>query len=116
MRKTRSYALIAWKGLLVSYFLKYNMRLTQIRRFPERLLSTVQRGTAFEYHALALLTKYMSMSLTRVGGSHDGGVDLIGWWWVPTKDRIATRACVIAYVSRVHSQSYILYQILSTLP
>ncbi|KAH9990993.1 hypothetical protein BJV74DRAFT_772494 [Russula compacta] len=59
------------------------MRLTQIHRFPERLLSTVHRGTAFEYRALALLTQHLSMSLTRVGGSHDGGVDLIGWWWVP---------------------------------
>ena len=68
------------------------MRLTQIRRFPERLLSTVQRGTAFEYRALALLTKHMSMSLTRVGGSYDGGVDLIGWWWVPSENH-TTRAC-----------------------
>jgi hypothetical protein len=71
------------------------MRLTQIHRFPERLLSTVQRGTAFEYRSLALLTKHMSMSLTRVGGSYDGGVDLIGWWWVPssTKNLTTTRAC-----------------------
>lgn len=71
------------------------MRLTQIHRFPERLLSTVQRGTAFEYRSLALLTKHMSMSLTRVGGSNDGGVDLIGWWWVPssTKNLTTTRAC-----------------------
>ena len=68
------------------------MRLTQICRFPERLLSTVQRGTAFEYRALALLTKHMSMSLTRVGGSYDGGVDLIGWWWVPSENH-TTRAC-----------------------
>ncbi|KAI0292882.1 hypothetical protein BC826DRAFT_1091974 [Russula brevipes] len=66
------------------------MRLTQIRRFPERFLSTVHRGTAFEYRALALLTKHMSMSLTRVGGSYDGGVDLIGWWWVPGESPGAT--------------------------
>ena len=70
------------------------MHLTQIRS-----LSTVQRGTAFEYRALALLTKYMSMSLTRVGGSNDGGVDLIGWWWVPSKDHTTTtRACRVLYV------------------
>ncbi|KAH9968202.1 hypothetical protein BC827DRAFT_1122287 [Russula dissimulans] len=62
------------------------MRSTLIRRFSERLISTVHRGTAFENRALALLTKYMSMSLTRVGGSHDGGVDLIGWWWLPDPD------------------------------
>ncbi|KAF8271841.1 hypothetical protein EI94DRAFT_1777240 [Lactarius quietus] len=59
------------------------MRLTQVIRFSEKLLSTVHRGTAFEYRALSLLTEHMSMSLTRVGGSNDGGVDLIGWWWVP---------------------------------
>ena len=72
------------------------MRFSQIHRFPERLLSTVQRGTAFEYRALALLTKHMSMSLTRVGGSYDGGVDLIGWWWVPSSKKnnpTTTRAC-----------------------
>jgi RRG7 (Required for Respiratory Growth 7) protein len=68
------------------------MRLAQIHRFPERFLSTVQRGTAFEYRALALLTKHMSMSLTHVGGSYDGGVDLIGWWWVPRANH-TTRAC-----------------------
>lgn len=59
------------------------MRLTQVIRFPEKLLSNVHRGTAFEKRALSLLTEHMSMSLTRVGGSNDGGVDLIGWWWVP---------------------------------
>ena len=76
------------------------MRLTQIHRFSERLLSNVQRGTAFEHRALELLKKHMSMSLTHVGGSYDGGVDLIGWWWVPTKDYITTRACANAYLSR----------------
>jgi hypothetical protein len=109
------------------------MRLTQIHRFPERLLSTVQRGTAFEYRALALLTKHMSMSLTRVGGSHDGGVDLIGWWWVPSKETLitTTRAwsrmfCSVHWqaTSASRSRAYLHYtlsfflsiQILSTLP
>jgi len=23
------------------------------------------------------------MSMTRTGGKNDGGVDLVGWWWVP---------------------------------
>jgi hypothetical protein len=78
------------------------MRLTQIHRFPERFLSTVQRGTAFEYRALALLTKHMSMSLTRVGGSYDGGVDLIGWWWVPnSKNDLTTTTTTRACVSRI---------------
>jgi Protein of unknown function (DUF2034) len=74
-----------------------SMRLTQIQRFPAQLLSTVQRGTAFEYRALALLTKHLSMSLTRVGGSYDGGIDLSGWWWVPMKkNNLTTRAYVFA--------------------
>ncbi|KAN0127217.1 Protein of unknown function (DUF2034) domain containing protein [Lactarius tabidus] len=59
------------------------MRLTQVVRFSEKILSAVHRGTAFENRALSLLSEHMSMSLTRVGGSNDGGVDLIGWWWVP---------------------------------
>jgi hypothetical protein len=67
------------------------MRLTQVIRFSEKLLSNVHRGTAFENRALSLLTEHMSMSLTRVGGSNDGGVDLIGWWWVPEK----TCACPV---------------------
>jgi hypothetical protein len=70
------------------------MRLTQVIRFSEKLLSTVHRGTAFENRALSLLTEHMSMSLTRVGGSNDGGVDLIGWWWVPRDEEPAiTCAC-----------------------
>jgi hypothetical protein len=106
------------------------MRLTQIHRFPERLLSTVQRGTAFEYRALALLTKHMSMSLTRVGGSYDGGVDLIGWWWVPSKKNLTTtRAWPRMFssvqfssgdlrVARAQERAYppTSFQILSTLP
>src|SRR6266851_1323834 len=68
------------------------MRVTQVHRFSDRLLSTVHRGTAFEYRALALLTKHLSMSLTRVGGSHDGGVDLIGWWWLPCEKNTTTCA------------------------
>ncbi|KAL0570302.1 hypothetical protein V5O48_011666 [Marasmius crinis-equi] len=26
------------------------------------------------------------MTLTRVGGKEDGGIDLLGWWWVPCMD------------------------------
>ncbi|OAX40819.1 hypothetical protein K503DRAFT_573233 [Rhizopogon vinicolor AM-OR11-026] len=46
-------------------------------------LSTVARGTAFEQRSLQLLQDCFSMSLRRVGGKSDGGVDLIGWWWLP---------------------------------
>ncbi|KAG2120111.1 hypothetical protein BD769DRAFT_1653729 [Suillus cothurnatus] len=48
-----------------------------------RTLSTVARGTAFEQRSLQLLQEYFSMSLKRVGGKSDGGVDLLGWWWLP---------------------------------
>ncbi|KZS97087.1 hypothetical protein SISNIDRAFT_449803 [Sistotremastrum niveocremeum HHB9708] len=46
-------------------------------------LSAVSRGTAFESRALETL-KSLSMSLTRVGGKSDGGIDLQGWWWLPS--------------------------------
>ncbi|TFY66124.1 hypothetical protein EVG20_g4968 [Dentipellis fragilis] len=46
-------------------------------------LSNVHRGTAFEQRALHVLQDNMSMALTRVGGRDDGGVDLLGWWWLP---------------------------------
>jgi hypothetical protein len=32
---------------------------------------------------MALLEQHLSMSLKRVGGKGDGGVDMLGWWWVP---------------------------------
>ncbi|KAF9527627.1 hypothetical protein CPB83DRAFT_855740 [Crepidotus variabilis] len=51
--------------------------------FTKRYVSTVHQGVAFERHSLAVLRQAMSMSLKRVGGKEDGGVDLIGWWWLP---------------------------------
>ncbi|KJA26895.1 hypothetical protein HYPSUDRAFT_36063 [Hypholoma sublateritium FD-334 SS-4] len=45
--------------------------------------STVERGNAFEERSLQLLEQTMSMSLRRVGGKEDGGIDLLGWWWLP---------------------------------
>ncbi|KAG1738125.1 uncharacterized protein EDB91DRAFT_1139112 [Suillus paluster] len=49
-------------------------------------LSTVARGTAFEQRSLQVLQECFSMSLKRVGGKSDGGVDLLGWWWLPLSD------------------------------
>jgi hypothetical protein len=50
------------------------------------LLSTTHRGTAFEERSLKILHDHMSMSLRRVGGKSDGGIDLLGWWWLPPTD------------------------------
>lgn len=57
---------------------------------PARLMSTapalsaVHRGGAFEAKCMRLLQDHFSMTLQRVGGASDGGVDLQGWWWLPT--------------------------------
>ena len=47
------------------------------------MLSSVHRGVAFERRAMRLLQTNLSMSLNRVGGKSDGGIDLQGWWWIP---------------------------------
>lgn len=57
-------------------------KLPQAITSPLRL-STTHKGTAFEERSLALLQSHLSMSLTRVGGKSDGGIDLQGWWWLP---------------------------------
>ncbi|KAF9003248.1 hypothetical protein BDQ17DRAFT_1355800 [Cyathus striatus] len=49
--------------------------------------SNVFRGTKFEERSLNVLQK-LSMSLKRVGGKADGGVDLVGWWWLPASGRL----------------------------
>ncbi|KAH8834188.1 hypothetical protein DL96DRAFT_1579728, partial [Flagelloscypha sp. PMI_526] len=66
-------------------------------------MSTVYRGVAFEKKCLRLLHDNLSMSLRRVGGKSDGGVDLIGWWWLPqsiitssSRDNEHTRIRVLA--------------------
>jgi len=52
-----------------------------------RSLSAVHRGMAFEQRSLAILQRHLSMSLTSVGGKEDGGIDLLGWWWLPQSPR-----------------------------
>lgn len=49
-------------------------------------MSTVHRGAEFEQYSLRVLENCLSMSLRRVGGKSDGGIDLQGWWWLPTDD------------------------------
>ena len=56
-------------------------------------LSTVHRGNAFEERSLKLLEQTMSMSLKRVGGKEDGGIDLVGWWWLPELSSNASQPC-----------------------
>ncbi|KZO98475.1 hypothetical protein CALVIDRAFT_511894 [Calocera viscosa TUFC12733] len=46
-------------------------------------LSAVHRGIAFEERSRRILQTYLSMSIRRVGGASDGGIDLQGWWWLP---------------------------------
>ena len=55
-------------------------------------LSTVHRGNIFEERGLKILQDHLSMSLKRVGGKSDGGVDLRGWWWLPSVSDPATSA------------------------
>ncbi|EJT99342.1 hypothetical protein DACRYDRAFT_23909 [Dacryopinax primogenitus] len=47
-------------------------------------LSAVHRGVAFEERSRRVLQTHMSMSMRRVGGASDGGIDLQGWWWIPS--------------------------------
>lgn len=46
-------------------------------------LSMTHKGNAFEERSRRLLEEHLSMSLRRVGGKDDGGIDLQGWWWLP---------------------------------
>ncbi|TCD64090.1 hypothetical protein EIP91_004562 [Steccherinum ochraceum] len=57
-------------------------------------LSAVHRGLAFEKRSLRLLQSCLSMSLHHVGGKSDGGVDLQGWWWVPTSASISSSKAI----------------------
>ena len=48
------------------------------------LKSAVRKGTEFEQRSLSILQNCLSMSLSRIGGRSDGGIDLQGWWWLPS--------------------------------
>lgn len=45
--------------------------------------TALEVGTSFELRSLKLLQDNFSMALDRVAGPGDGGVDLVGWWWLP---------------------------------
>ena len=49
--------------------------------------TTVEIGRAFEKHCLRFLNHHLNMSLRRVGGAGDEGIDLKGWWYVPSNAR-----------------------------
>lgn len=63
-----------------------NISSRSISSITPEFVSTVHRGTAFEELSLRLLREHLSMSLRRVGGKDDGGIDLQGWWWLPSYD------------------------------
>ncbi|KZV94502.1 hypothetical protein EXIGLDRAFT_611656 [Exidia glandulosa HHB12029] len=46
-------------------------------------LAAVHQGVQFEERSHSVLRSQLSMTLTRVGGKSDGGIDLQGWWWLP---------------------------------
>ncbi|KAI0827046.1 hypothetical protein BC628DRAFT_1409864 [Trametes gibbosa] len=48
-------------------------------------MTTVMKGRLFEQRSLGFLQDHLSMSLRRVGGKGDGGIDLQGWWWLPAE-------------------------------
>ncbi|KAI1798090.1 hypothetical protein LXA43DRAFT_978685 [Ganoderma leucocontextum] len=47
-------------------------------------ISAVLKGLNFEERSVGILRDHLSMSLRRVGGRGDLGVDLHGWWWLPS--------------------------------
>ncbi|KAJ5755494.1 hypothetical protein N7533_005037 [Penicillium manginii] len=48
--------------------------------------STVYVGTHYEYTVLNALRRY-ALSLHRIGGRDDAGIDLLGTWHLPTRER-----------------------------
>ncbi|KAM5531393.1 hypothetical protein V8D89_014917 [Ganoderma adspersum] len=57
-----------------------------------RAISTVLKGVTFEQRSVGILRDHLSMSLRRVGGKGDGGIDLQGWWWLPSHCLAHTRS------------------------
>ncbi|KAG6855889.1 hypothetical protein H0H87_009687 [Tephrocybe sp. NHM501043] len=66
--------------------LRYSTRRLSTSTLSSSKSTTVYRGTAFEHRAQNILQNNLSMSLRRVGGKSDGGIDLLGWWWLPSLD------------------------------
>lgn len=55
-------------------------------------MSTVQRGTTYEEHVKSFLQNtFPRMDLMRIGGAHDGGIDLTGWWWSPLSKKFTEK-------------------------
>ncbi|GHJ88868.1 hypothetical protein NliqN6_5270 [Naganishia liquefaciens] len=52
--------------------------MSTLRKLPTTIL-----GTGYELHCLRLLNEQLRMSLDRIGGKGDGGIDLQGWWNLP---------------------------------
>ena len=48
--------------------------------------STVHVGTHYEYTVLQTLRRY-ALSLDRIGGRDDAGIDLVGTWHLPERER-----------------------------
>ncbi|KAH9852494.1 hypothetical protein C2E23DRAFT_183869 [Lenzites betulinus] len=61
-------------------------------------MTTVMKGGLFEQRSLRLLQDHLSMSLRRVGGKGDGGIDLQGWWWLPAKCLCQTHLPVVSHL------------------
>lgn len=61
-------------------FLSYASRIS----LPET--STVYVGTHYEYTVLQSLRRY-ALSLERIGGRDDAGIDLVGTWHLPERER-----------------------------
>ena len=46
-------------------------------------LTTLAKGLNFESRTMGILRSHLSISCRHVGGRGDGGIDLLGWWWLP---------------------------------
>ncbi|KDR76481.1 hypothetical protein GALMADRAFT_246852 [Galerina marginata CBS 339.88] len=83
-----------------SQFLLQRRPISSSRQAYAPRLTTVQKGSAFEERSLKLLAQTMSMSLKRVGGKEDGGIDLVGWWWLPHVTVDAQKPSLLSFERR----------------